>query len=705
MKEITIQEAMVDNFMPYSAYLILHRALPMIDGFKPSQRRVLYTMYKNNNIYNKPYVKSNSTVGDVMKIHPHGSSYETLVRMTEGHEAFGVPFIDSKGNFGKLYSRDSREAADRYTDARLNKIASELFVGISKDAVPMIDTYDEQGKEPVVLPVPYPTILTNGVSGMAVGMATDIPPFNFHEVIKYTISILKNEESDILKYIPSPDFPTVNHIVYDENEMKSIMESGRGSFKIRANYEIEGNAITFTHIPYTTRYEVVIEQIVDLVKEGKLKEVTDVHDLYGMNTTGIQIEAKKGTHMGNLVEKLFSLTKLEDSYSVNLNLVINNKPQVMGVTQVVEEWIKFRKETISNISKFQLSENNIQLEKLQGLDNIKNVLDEVVQLIRSTDSKDISDSLRKEFNLTKIQSDYIEGIQLKNLAKDYILKRLEEIKKLEENNQTLNQLINNDDFLNDFIIQQLEKLNKEYSYPRQTKLVNKMAVMKDRLAIDNKELEIEDYNLKLFITKDLYLKKLPLTSMRGKFTNRLKEDDSFVIEEELTNTGEVIVFTNKRNVYKKRLHEIEDAKPSELGEYIPSMFDYEKDEKSLFVLPLRKEFDQCIVLGFDDGTIAKIDSKAYHTKQNRQLLKNGYADKELIYVGLNSEDKLKAITSDGYAVVRDLSKFSPKASRSANGNRFMSINNGEKVVEYVIANEEDIDKYEIMSAGKGKRVK
>ena len=694
---------MVDNFMPYTAYLILHRALPMIDGFKPSQRRVLYTMYKNNNIHSKPYVKSNSTVGDVMKIHPHGSSYETLVRMAEGNESFGVPFIDSKGNFGKLYSRDSREAADRYTEARLNKIASEMFVGINKDGVDMIDTYDGLGKEPTVLPVSYPTILTNGISGMAVGMATDIPPFNFHEVINYTIALLQDED-DILKYIPSPDFPTDNTIVYDEEEMKNIMESGRGSFKVRAKYIIEGSSITFTHVPYTTRYEVIIEQIVDLVKDGKLKEITDVHDLYGMKSTGIQVEVKKGTDLNKLVEKLFHLTKLEDTFSVNLNLVLDNTPQVLGVTDTLKEWIKFRKQTITRMTNFQINENNIQLEKLQGLDKIKDVLDDVVKLIRTTDSKNISKELQNKFNLTEMQAEYVENIQLRNLAKDYILKRLEEIEKLGANNITLYDLVNNDDSMNNFIVKQLEKLNSDYSFPRRTDFIDKSKVLAQQSKIANKVEEPEDYNLKMFITNDLYLKKLPLTSMRGKYTNRLKEDDHFNIEEEMTNLGEIIVFTDKHNIYKKRLSEINDTKPSELGEYIPSMFDYEKGEKPLFAIPMRKEFDQVVILGFSDGTVAKVEAQAYYTKQNRTVLKNGYASKELIYVSLgDSIDYLKGMTEEGYSIVRDMSQFNPKASRTTSGSKFINLNEGAQVVSYEVASEEDVQKYLMKSAGRGKK--
>lgn len=713
MKSQSLEDAMLDNFMPFATYTILDRAIPMIDGFKPSQRRILYTMFEKGYTHNKPYVKSNTIEGDVMKIHPHGGSYKTMVRMTDGHEALGAPFIDSKGNFGKLYSRDTKEAAMRYTEARLNEFASELFKGIKQGAVDMKSTYDGQGIEPILLPVPYPVALTNSTSGVAVSIGSDIPPFNFHEVNNYAISILEGKNDDILKHIPSPDFPIENTIVYDAEEMRKIMETGAGSFSVRASYTLEDGYIHFKHVPHFTKYEAILDKISELSKEGKLKEVLDAHDTYGMNddgsdSTGIQVEYKKGTDVEKLLDKLFRLTSLEETFSVNLNLVIDNIPQVLGVTRVIKEWIKFRKETIVRMARNQLKNNELQLEKLQGLDAIKNILDEVISTIRSTESNNIPKALQSKFNLSEVQADYITNIQLRNLAKDYILKRTEEINTLIKDNSLLSDLMENENSLNQHIIKQLKELNKKYSFPRRTEFVSKADVVETRAKNNQKLIEIDDYNLKMFITNDLYLKKLPLTSMRGKFNNRLKEDDSFVIEEELTNTGELVVFTDKRNVYKKRIHEIEDVRPSELGEYIPSMFDYEKGEKPLFALPLRKEFDQHIILGFSDGTIAKIDSKAYHTKQNRQLLKNGYADKELIYVGLSesiSYNAIKAITSDNYAVVRDLDRFSSKSSRGASGNKFMTVNEGEKVVKYTSANEDDIDKYEIASAGKGRRVK
>lgn len=708
LKKQDIKDSMFDNFMPYTTHLILHRALPMIDGLKPSQRRVLYTMYDKKILRNKDHVKCRSIAGDVSKIHPHGSSYDTLVRMTEGHEAFGVPLIDSKGSFGKIYSRDEPPAAERYTEARLNKIAEQLFIGINKNAVEMKDTYDGQSKEPLLLPTSFPLVLMTGADGMAAGMATKFPMFNFNEVIDYTAAVLNKENPDVLDYIPSPDFPTDNTIVYDKEEMRALMEKGRGKFRIRAQYEIDGESIHFKNVPFTVKYENILDQIEKLAKGGKLKEVIDVHDNYGMDDTGVSstgliVEAKKGTEMNSLVSKLFLMTSLEDSFSANMNIVLNYKPQVLGVVSIIEEWIKFRKETITKSLQFEIDENNLQIEKLKGLDKIKDVLDEVVHLIRNTVSSEISSKLQNEFSLTEKQASYIENIQLRNLAKDYILKRTHEIKSLEESNESLYKNIINDDSLSTLIVDQLKKLNNEYIFPRRTALIDKKEATEQKNKITNTVNEPEDYNLKLFISKDLYLKKLPLTSMRGKYTNRLKEDDTFTIEEEMTNLGEVIVFTNHHNIYKKRLSEIEDTKPSELGEYLPSMFNYEKGEKPLFAIPMRKEFDQVVVLGFNDGTLAKVDSQAYYTKQNRTVLKNGYADKELIFVSLNSSLKyLKAITEE-YQIVRDMSQFNSKASRTTSGSRFINLNENDRVVSYKVATEEDVEKYLMKSAGRGKK--
>lgn len=705
MKQININDVMVDNFMPYTAYLILDRALPLIDGFKPSQRRVLYSMYNKGYTPNKPYVKSNSIGGDVMKIHPHGSTYGTLVRMSEGHEAFNVPFIDSKGNFGKLYSRDSREASDRYTEARLNKIAMELFNGINKNAVPMKPTYDDSGLEPEVLPVPFPVILTNGISGMAVGMATEIPPFNFHEVLSYTKARLTDSNAKVLDHIKAPDFPTDNDIVYSEDEMKQILETGRGGFKIRAKYTIKDNTVHFHNVPYTTRYEAVLDQLADLSKEGKLKEVVDVDDLYGLNSTGIRVTARKNTNMPMLVEKLFKLTRLEDNFSLNLNIVIDNTPMVLGIPQVVDEWIKFRKETILRMTKHQIHENKITLNRLQGLETILNHLDDVIQLVRTTKGSQVIQTLMDKYDLNEEQAEYIESLQLKQLAQDRIEERLKEIEVLKKRIQGLTALLSNEKMLVSIIVKELDKLNKEYSFPRRTGFVDKEMVQAKTQKLQAKEDKIEEYNNRVFITKDLYLKNIPLTSLRGNYTNRIKEDDEIIFDKEMTNLGEVIVYTNKHNIYKKRLHEIEDTKPSELGEYIPSLFDYSKGEEPLFAIAVSKEFTDNVLLGFSNGTVAVIESKAYYTKQNRQLLRNGYAKgKELIFVTSDIPTHLLGKTSDGLSVVRELETFSPKSSRSANGNKFLTLNEDCSVVKYSLPTEEEVKKYLTKSAGKGKRL-
>lgn len=703
--DIKLQDAMMDNFMPYSAYLILHRALPMIDGLKPSQRRVLYTMYKNGATANKPYVKSNSIGGDVMKIHPHGSTYETLVRMSEGHEAFGVPLVDSKGNFGKLYSRDGREAADRYTEARLNKIAMELFKGIDLNAVPMKETYDGQSEEPEVLPVPFPLILTNGISGMAVGMATDIPPFNFHEVIDYTIERAKGNSPVITDYIKAPDFPTENSIVYDKEEMENILKTGRGSITVRANYDFEDNTIIFHGVPYTTRYEAVMEQIAKAVEEGKLKEVTDIHDLYGMNSTGIQVVARKNADLNLLVEKLFKLTKLQDTYSLNMNIVLNNKPQVLGVDGIVDAWLEFRKRTVKNMTQHQLENTKFKLERMKGLEKILPHLDQVIELIRFTKGKEVIAKLMDKFSLTKEQAEYISNLQLRQLAQDTIEERLKEIEALVKRIEQLDLLLTDENTLTNYIIAELQKLNKDYSYPRRTGFIAKDKVKQATKKLVKKVEEKTDYNVRVFVTKDLYIKKIPLTSLRGKFNNRIKEGDEIIVDKELTNSGEILVFTNTRNVYKKRLDELEDMRPSELGEYVPALFDFEKDEEPIAVYPVSKEFDSTFIIGYSDGTITHVKESAYYTKQNRQMLKNGSADKEIVAIlDIDKEQHILGKTKQGYTIIRELSKFTPKASRTAQGNNFMKLNDKDKVIEYqLVTNEELIDKYHMASAGFGKR--
>ena len=702
---INLQDAMMDNFMPYSAYLILHRALPMIDGLKPSQRRVLYTMYKNGATANKPYVKSNSIGGDVMKIHPHGSTYETLVRMSEGHEAFGVPLVDSKGNFGKLYSRDGREAADRYTEARLNKVAMELFKGIDLNAVPMKETYDGQSVEPEVLPVPFPLILTNGISGMAVGMATDIPPFNFHEVINYTIERAKGNNPVITDYIQAPDFPTHNSIVYDKEEMENILKTGRGSVTIRANYEFEDNSIIFHGVPYTTRYEAVMEQIAKAVEEGKLKEVVDIHDLYGMNSTGIQVVARKNTDLNLLAEKLFKLTKLQDTFSLNMNIVLNNKPQVLGVDGIVNAWLEFRKQTIKNMTKYQLEKTQEKLTRLKGMEKILPHLNQVIELIRFTKGKEVVSKLMEKFHLTEEQSEYISNLQLRQLAQDTIEERLKEIEALVQRINNLQLLLTNEEALTKYIIAELEKLNKTYSFPRKTGFIAKDKVKQATKKLVKKAEEKTDYNVRVFVTKDLYIKKIPLTSLRGKFVNRIKEGDEIITDKELTNNGEILVFTNTRNVYKKRLEELEDMRPSELGEYVPALFDFEKGEEPIAIYPVPKEFDSTFVIGYSDGTITHVKESAYYTKQNRQMLKNGAADKEIVAIlDINKEQHILGQTKEGYTIIRELNKFSPKASRTAQGNNFMKLNEEDKVVKYqLITDEELINKYTMASAGFGKK--
>lgn len=555
--------------------------------------------------------------------------------------------------------------------------------------------YDETLEEPLEMPSSIPLILLNPNKGIAMGIASNICSFNMSDVFNNVKNIINKKDT----FAMYPDFPTGGTVNIDDSIAKKVKDNGVGSFRIRAKYHFEENSIIVSEIPYGTTREAIIDSVIKGSKSGIFKDINNVNDNTGAQGLEIEIECKRNTNLDDLIARLFKSTPLELSFSCNFNVLLNGKPVTMGTDSILKEWVKFRVETIKNVFNHDLKKHNRELNRLYGLEKILLDSDRAIEIIKTSESdENVDEALMNSFNINEEQSQYVANMKLRNINKGFITNKIKQIKVLEDKISKMKNIMNNDDKIHSIIIEELSRIEEEYGQERKTLLENHTQFNTD-------ESEIEDYNLKLFITKDLYLKKLPLTSMRGKFTNRLKEDDSFVVEEELTNTGEIIVFTNKRNVYKKRLHEIEDTRPSELGEYVPSMFNYEKGEQPLFVLPLRKEFNQNIILGFSDGSVAKIDSKAYYTKQNRQVLKNGYADKELIYVGLDDEVKLKAITSDSYAVVRDLDKFSSKASRSANGNRFMTVNEGEKVVEYVIANKEDIDKYEIVSAGKGRRVK
>ncbi len=694
------------NFMPYSAHVILDRALPEIDGFKPSQRRILYTMFKMG-LLKGARKKSQGVVGSTMFLHPHGdqSIYETMVRMSRDAESLLIPWIDSKGNFGKHYSRDMQYASARYTEVRLESIAKELFIDIDKDTVDMIDNYDGETKEPRFLPVSFPTILANPQSGTAVGMGTSIASFNINEVIDFTIAYLKNPKVDVAEHIKAPDFPTGGNIIYDKSVFRSIFDKGVGSVQIRAKYFIKDDTITFTEIPYSTTYEAIVDKIVELVKEGKIKEVTDIHDRMGINGQGIEITVKKNTDKELLIEKLFRTTPLQSSYSCNFNLIVDGRPKVLGVKEIIHEWLQFRVRTIRRGAEFDIKKKQHKRHMLLALKKVILDIDRAIAIVRGTknNSETIS-KLMEAFAIDEEQSEFVSEIKLKHLNKDYLINRIDEIKNLEEEISKLQALINDKKVMARSIISQLQDIKNKHGHERKSDIVE----IKELSVVESEAIEIDNYNVKFFISKDGYVKKIPLTSLRGNFEIKVKDGDKIIKEVETTNNSDILVFTDKQNVYKYKAHELEDGKPSLLGEYMPSLLDL-KDEEILYITATNN-YKGYLLVGYDDGKVAKIEMSAYETKTNRSLLKNAYADKKAIYFEMINEDiDILVVSSINKALLVNTSIINPKASRNTIGVTIMKSKNDSYVSSFHTVDNanlaENTEYYRALGAGIGKYLK
>ncbi|MER2007170.1 MAG: DNA topoisomerase (ATP-hydrolyzing) subunit A [Psychrobacillus sp.] len=691
---------LVENYMPYTAYVIMERALPEIDGFKPSQRRILYTMMKMG-LQKGARKKSQGVVGSTMFLHPHGDGaiYETLVRMARDSEALLIPFIDSKGNFGKQYSRDMQYASARYTEVRLEQVAEELFRDINKNTVDMVDNYDGELKEPKLLPVTLPTILVNPQTGIANGMASNIASFNLNEVVDFTIAYLKNPKVEVLDYIKAPDFSTGGTIVYNESVIKNILETGRGSFSIRATYRFEKNAIIFEDMPYTTTFEAVIDKIVELVKEGKLKDIVDINDIYGINSKGIKITVKNNTDKEVLVEKLFKMTKLQDSFSCNFNIVVNGRPQVLGVKQIIHHWLAFRAKTIRRGAEF---DKQKKLDKIHLLDALHQVLldiDKAITIIRNTKkNSEVVDALTVAFGIDKIQAEYVADIKLRHINKEYLLERISEIESLKKEIVELDDLITNKVTLAKLIIKQLLEVKSKYGQERRTKIID----VSDIVELEKEAIEIDDYNIRVFVTRDGYIKKIPLTSLRGGSVNKVKDGDEIVGEFETTNNSDILIFTDKQNVYKYKAYELEDHKPSVLGEYIPSLLEL-KNESVEFVT-VTKDYSGDLIVGFTDGKMAKINMSAYETKQNRSMLKNAYASKTALYFNHIHEDiDILAMSSINKVLVFNTSMINSKTSKTTIGVQVQKSKDDSVTVLYqTVEPSVDVEYYRTANAGIGK---
>jgi DNA gyrase subunit A len=691
---------LTENYMPYTAYVIMERALPEIDGFKPSQRRILYTMMKMG-LLKGGRKKSQGVVGSTMFLHPHGDGaiYETLVRMSKDAESLLLPLIDSKGNFGKQYSRDMQYASARYTEVRLQAVAEELFKDINKNTVDMIDNYDGTMKEPKLLPVTAPFILLNPQTGIANGMASNIASFNVNEVIDFAIAYLKNPKVEVSDYIKAPDFPTGGAIIYDEATFKKILDTGRGSFAIRATYRFEKNAIIFEDMPYTTTFEAIIDKIVGHVKEGRLKDIIDVNDIYGINSKGIKITVKNNTDKELLVEKLFKMTPLQSSFGCNFNIVVGGRPQVLGVKHIIHHWLGFRAKSIRRGAEFDKQKKLDKIHLLNALHRVLLDVDKAITIIKGTKkNSEVVDALMTAFSIDRVQSEYVADIKLRHLNNEYLLERISEIESLREEVASLDDLITNKVTLAKLIIKQLLEVKQKYGQERKTQIIDSTEIVE----LEKEAVTVEDYNVKIFVTKEGYIKKIPLTSLRGGNAIKVKDGDVVVGEFETTNNSDILIFTDKQNVYKYKSYELEDHKPSVLGEYIPSLLGL-KGEEVAFVT-VTKDYKGNMIVGFEDGKVAKIELSAYETKQNRSMLKNAYASKKALYFNHIHEDiDILAMSSIDKVLVFNTSMINSKTSKTTIGVQVQKSKNDSMTVSYQnVDSSDDIEYYRTSNAGIGK---
>lgn len=665
--EQKIIETLEKNYMPYAMSVIVSRAIPEIDGFKPSHRKLLYTMYKMG-LLTGGRTKSANIVGQTMKLNPHGDGpiYETMVRLTKSNGALLHPYIDSKGNFGKQYSKDMKYAAPRYTEAKLDKICEELFRDLDKNTVEFVDNYDGTMKEPTLLPTTFPNILVNPNQGIAVGMASNICSFNLKEVCEATIEYIQDEEVDIGKYLKAPDFSTGGQLIYNEKEMAEIYKTGKGSFKLRASYKYdrENSCIEIYEIPYTTTTEAIIDAIIDLVKGGKIKDITDVRDETDLEGLKITIDIRKNADPDALMNKLYKLTPLQDSFSCNFNILINGRPKVMGVKAILREWTDFRINCIKRQLLFDIDKKSEKLHLLYGLRKILLDIDKAIRIIRETElESEVVPNLMKGFGIDQVQAEYIAEIKLRNLNREYILNRVDEVGSLEKEINELKETYSDEGKIKKIIIKQLKEVAKKYEQPRRTQIV-----YDDEIEEITPDLLIEDYNLKLFLTEQNYLKKIALTSLRANPEHKLKDDDRIIQEVETHNKADLLLFSSKQTVYKLKIYEINDCKASSLGEYLPNLLEMDEDEKILYMVAT-DDYKGYLLFSFENGKVAKIDLASYATKTNRKKLANAYSDlSPLVNIMHIIEDMdLVAFSSINKALVFNTSAINSKTTRNSQG--------------------------------------
>lgn len=656
-----------ENYMPYAMSVILSRAIPEIDGFKPSHRKLLYTMYKMG-LLNGGRTKSANIVGATMKLNPHGdfAIYDTMVRLSRGYEALLHPYVDSKGNFGKFYSRDMAWAASRYTEAKLDAICNELFRDIDKDTVDFVDNYDNTMKEPSLLPVAFPSVLVNANTGIAVGMASNICSFNLREICETTAALIRDPDHDIKSTLPAPDFTGGCQIIYDENVINQVYETGRGSIKLRAKYVYDksANCIDILSIPATTTCEVIIEKVIDLVKQGKVKEISDIRDETGIDGLKITIDLKRGVDADKLMTKLYHFTTLEDSYACNFNVLIAGVPRVLGVKALLEEWIAFRIECVRRRTYFDRNKKADKLHLLRGLEKILLDIDKAVKIVRETDEEsEVVPNLMIGFGIDEIQAEYVAEIKLRHLNREYILKRTKDLEDLEKEIAELDEILKSKARIKTIIVKELKSIAEKYGQPRKS-----IIIYDDVARYEEETVEIPDYPVNLFFTKEGYFKKITPQSLRMSGEQKLKDGDEIIQELEFTNNCDLLFFTDKCQVYKAKADDFAQTKASVLGDYVAAKLGFDEGENAVKMVAT-KDYKGMLLFAFENGKAAKVPLESYATKTNRKKLTGAYSDKSplvgLLYMPEDEEVLFKA--SSGNMLLVHTGALALKTTRSTQG--------------------------------------
>ena len=672
--EQPITETLETNFMPYAMSVIMSRAIPEIDGFKPSHRKLLYTMYRMG-LLSGARTKSANIVGQTMRLNPHGDAaiYETMVRLAKGHEALLAPFVDSKGNFGKVYSRDMAYAASRYTEAKLAPICAEIFKDIDKDTVDFVDNYDGSMQEPQLLPTTFPNILVSSNQGIAVGMASLICGFNLEEVCRTTVAYLKDPDCDLFETLKAPDFPTGGELIFNAQEMDQIYRTGRGGFKLRAKwrYVKEQNLIEIYQIPYTTTVEAVIDKTAELIKTGKIKEIADMRDETDLSGLKIAIDLKRGTDPDKLMQKLFKTTPLMDTFSCNFNVLVAGNPRVMGIREILDEWTAWRVESVRRRVYFDLSRKKEKLHLLNGLEKILLDIDKAIRIIRETEREaDVVPNLMIGFGIDETQAEYVAEIKLRNINREFILKRVTEKEKLEEEIADLEDVLKSKSRVKKIITEELQNVIKKHGEPRRTEIVYESEIARQEDVVEDEP----DYPVTLFLSRHGYFKKITPQSLRMNAEQKYKEEDSPFLSFEAMNSTELLIFTDRCQVYKTRAGDFEDTKASALGAYLPAKLQMDEGESPIYMLA-PGDYTGHILFFFESGKAARVQLASYATKTNRRKLTGAYSDKSPLrtLLEIKEEKEIAVISTEGRALIFNSAQLAPKASRDTQGVAVMTL--------------------------------